>query len=84
MNLVFVTGLLAATFTTAAFLPQVIKAHQTRHTKDLSLAMYLMTACGLVLWTAYGLFLGSLPVILANTITLVLCAYLLYLKFRHG
>lgn len=84
MTAIFIIGLLAATLTTTAFLPQVIKAHQTRHTKDLSLAMYFLTAGGLVLWTVYGILLAAPPIILANTITLVLCSYLLYLKLRHG
>ncbi len=84
MDLVFIIGLMAATLTTTAFLPQVIKAHQTRETKDLSLAMYVLTAGGLVLWTGYGIMLGALPVILANTITLCLCSYLIYLKLKHG
>ncbi|MDD5593335.1 MAG: SemiSWEET transporter [Candidatus Margulisbacteria bacterium] len=79
-----IIGSLAATLTTVAFLPQVIKAHETKHTKDLSLIMYVLLAIGLVLWTVYGLFLASLPIILANTVTLVLCFYLLYLKAKYG
>ena len=84
MNIVLIIGSLAAFLTTVAFLPQVVKTHQTRHTKDLSLGMYLIMACGLVLWAVYGFFLSSLPIILANSVTLVLCVYLLYLKIRHG
>ncbi len=84
MDPIFITGSLAATLTTTAFLPQVIKAHQTRETKDLSLSMYVLTAGGLILWTSYGIMLDALPVILANTTTLVLCSYLIYLKLRHG
>lgn len=84
MDPIFIIGSLAATLTTVAFLPQVIKAHETKHTKDLSLIMYVLLAIGLVLWTVYGLFLMSLPIILANTVTLVLCFYLLYLKVKYG
>ena len=84
MNLVLIIGSVAATLTTVAFLPQVIKAHQTKETKDLSLLMYVLTACGLALWAVYGFLLLSLPIILANLLTLILCSYILYLKIKHG
>jgi MtN3 and saliva related transmembrane protein len=84
MNIVLIIGSLAAALTTVSFLPQVIKAHNTRHTKDLSLAMYALTVCGLAFWLVYGLCLNSLPIILANAITLVLCSYTLYLKIKYG
>jgi MtN3 and saliva related transmembrane protein len=84
MDIVTLIGSTAATLTTAAFVPQVVKAHQTKETKDLSLLMYVLTAGGLILWTVYGVFLASLPIILANIVTLTLCSYLLYLKVKHG
>jgi MtN3 and saliva related transmembrane protein len=84
MDLVTLIGSAAATLTTVAFIPQVAKAHRSRETKDLSLLMYLLSFAGLSLWTVYGLCLLSLPIILANTITLVLCSYLIYLKLKHG
>jgi MtN3 and saliva related transmembrane protein len=84
MDIVMLIGGVAATLTTAAFVPQVIKAHQTKETKDLSLLMYVLTAGGLALWLIYGFFLSSLPIILANLLTLILCSYILYLKIKHG
>lgn len=77
-------GTCAAVFTTSAFLPQVIKAHKSHHTKDISLAMFVMTAVGLILWTIYGAAMRSIPVITANLLTLALCSYLIYLKVRYG
>ncbi len=84
MDTLFIIGMLAATFTTVAFLPQVIKAHTSRHTKDLSLAMFVLFSTGLVLWTVYGLALHSIPVIAANTVTLALALYLIFLKIKYG
>lgn len=37
-------GFVAGILNTAYFLPQVIKSWKTRHTKDLSLPMYLLNA----------------------------------------
>jgi len=77
-------GLLAGLCTTAAFLPQVIKTLRSRSTRDISLGMFLVFTIGVALWLTYGLFVGDLPLILANGVTLVLAAAILVLKLRHG
>lgn len=84
MTLVTIIGLAAACLTTVAFTPQVLKAWRTRSTRDLSLSMYLVLASGIVLWLVYGLMIGDAPLILANTVTLVLVSIILYCKIRHG
>ncbi|MFA6170402.1 MAG: SemiSWEET transporter [Candidatus Margulisiibacteriota bacterium] len=84
MDRLFWLGIAAGTLTTAAFLPQVIKTISTRHTKDISLLMYVLFSVGLILWTIYGLQLGSWPVIIANSVTLVLAFTIIYLKLKHG
>jgi len=83
-DIIFWVGMGAAFFTTLAFLPQVIKAHVTKHTADLSLIMYVMFAAGLVLWLVYGYYLDELPILIANTATLALTLYLICLKLKHG
>ena len=82
MDTKFYIGSIAAILTTAAFLPQVIKTHQTRHTKDLSMLMYIMFSIGLVMWLVYGFMLGELPIIGANGITLVMSLYVLFMMIR--
>jgi uncharacterized protein with PQ loop repeat len=47
MDFVFVIGAAGAFLTTMAFLPQVLKAHQSRQTKDLSLLMIVLLLGGL-------------------------------------
>lgn len=84
MTLVTLIGLAAAFLTTVAFTPQVVKAWRTRSTRDLSLGMYLVLASGIVLWLAYGLMIGDAPLILANSVTLLLVSIILYCKIRHG
>jgi len=83
-NIILLIGTVAATLTTAAFVPQVIKTHKTKHTKDLSLIMFVLLSFGLFLWIIYGFALGSFPVITANIITLGMSLYLLYLKIKYG
>jgi len=50
---------------------------ETKETKDFSLAMLLLFAAGMLLWTAYGIGINSLPVIAANVITFGLVLFLL-------
>ena len=74
----------AAVLTTIAFLPQVIKSWRSGSTRDVSLGMFLILNTGIVLWLIYGLLLGSLPLILANTMTIFLTGTIMVLKLRAG
>lgn len=75
-----VIGLAAGTMTTLAFLPQVIKAWRTRKVEDISLVMFLVLVTGVLLWLIYGLFIGDVPLVLANGVTLVLAGAVLVMK----
>jgi MtN3 and saliva related transmembrane protein len=77
-------GIAAAILTTVSFFPQVMKTHNTKHTKDLSLVMYLLFSIGLMLWTVYGFYLNDMPIIVANTVTLAMSLYILFLKVKYG
>lgn len=77
-------GTVAAILTTASFLPQALHVLRTRDTRSLSLPMYVVFTVGVAFWLGYGLVLGSWPMIVANTITLVLAGAILALKLRYG
>lgn len=77
-------GFLAGFFATAAFVPQVVRAWQTRSTRDLSLLTIVAFTAGVSLWIVYGVLIHSLPVIIWNVITLGLNLGLLGAKLRHG
>ena len=84
MSLTEILGFLAAVCTTASFVPQVWHILKTRDTRALSLMMYLLFTVGVVLWLVYGIMIGSAPVIVANSITLVLALVILICKVRWG
>ena len=84
MSLVTLIGLTAAVCTTASFLPQVIKTLETKRTKDISLVMYAILVVGVSLWLVYGIMIKDLPIILANTVSLIFTAAVLFLKIKHG
>lgn len=77
-------GYVAATLTTLAFVPQALKILRSRDARSISLGMYVVFATGVCFWLAYGLYLGSWPMILSNLVTLALALMILALKLRHG
>ncbi len=83
MDYIEILGLVAATLTTAAFVPQVYKTWLKKSTKDISLTMYLAMFIGVVLWCIYGILIESLPVTLANALTALLLFVMLVLKLRY-
>jgi len=83
MDSIEIIGLVAATCTTTAFVPQVYKALKEKSTADISLTMYIVLFIGLILWLIYGIHHKSLAIILANTITGILVLIMLFLKIKH-
>ena len=73
-------GYPASALTTIAFLPQAWKSWKTRDLSGISLPMYALFTAGVALWLGYGLVIGSIPVIAANSVTLVLASIVLGLK----
>jgi MtN3 and saliva related transmembrane protein len=65
MQLIDLVGYLAATLTTAAFLPQVLKVWQSKSTQDLALPTLLSFIAGVSMWLVYGLLVNSTPIIIA-------------------
>lgn len=77
-------GLAAAFCTTLAYVPQALRVWKTRSTKDISLITFSVLTFGIVLWLIYGFAISSLPIILANIVTLLLTGAILFFKLRHG
>jgi MtN3 and saliva related transmembrane protein len=83
MNLTAIIGYLAAFGTTVSFLPQAIKTIQTKNTSGISLLMYGLFTLGTLFWLIYGIMSGSLPVAIANAITLLFASIILVYKIRY-
>ncbi|MFN7184493.1 MAG: SemiSWEET transporter [Thermomonas haemolytica] len=83
MNLEWL-GVVAATCTTFAFVPQAVKTIRSRDTHGISLWMYVVFTFGVACWFGYGLFLHSWPMIVSNLVTFALAATILVLKLRYG
>ena len=77
-------GTLAATLTTASFVPQVLHTLRTKDVSGISLGMYSVLTTGIVCWLVYGFNLGTMPLILANAVTLVLALAILVMKIVYS
>ncbi len=73
-------GYIAAILTTAAFLPQLIKTLKTKKADDVSLITLIMFIIGVLCWIIYGYKISSIPILLANLITLILNLLILFSK----
>ena len=73
-------GYVAAILTTAAFLPQLIKTLKTKKADDVSLITLIMFIVGVLCWIIYGYKISSIPILLANLITLILNLLILISK----
>lgn len=78
-----IIGYSAAAMTSFAGFPQLIKIIKTRHTKDLSLEMYLMICAGVALWLIYGFLKSDMPLIVANLVALSINIPLLIFKLKY-
>ena len=77
-------GSVAAVLTTASFIPQAWHSFKTRDVSGISLGMYSVFTAGVALWLLYGVLLQSWPLMIANSITLLLAAAILGMKLRFG
>ena len=73
-------GYSAAILTTSAFLPQLIKTLRTKKADDVSITTLIMFIIGVLSWIIYGYKISSIPILIANLITLILNSLILISK----
>jgi MtN3 and saliva related transmembrane protein len=79
-----ILGLVATCFTTYSFVPQVWRTWRTRDVSGISLASYLVITVGLALWLIYGWVRGDLPLIVANSVMVVLTGAITVMKLKFS
>lgn len=84
MNYVDIIGYVAGLLVLLSLIPQIIKSWKTKSTKDISLLRYIIYIIGIIMWLIYGIILVNGPMIIANSISLVLASSILYLKLKYG
>ena len=83
MDAVILLGLIAGALTSLSFLPQLIKIWRSRSAGDISLVMYVIITTGFVLWLWYGILIFSIPVIVANSIAILISGMIILLKIKY-
>lgn len=77
MDKITLIGLAAAFCTTVSFIPQVVQIVRTGNVDGISLHMYGIFTTGVALWLTYGIIMRDIPMIAANSLTLVLALMVL-------
>ena len=82
MSTTTVVGFFAGFLTTVSFLPQVVKTWKTRSASDLSLGMFSVFSVGVLFWLVYGFLIQEPPMIIWNSVTLILVLAILVMKLK--
>jgi MtN3 and saliva related transmembrane protein len=83
MDTAEILGYIAAFLTTCAFVPQVWRTFKTHDVSGISLKMYSLFTAGVATWLAYGWVLKETPMIVANSLTLVMACGVLAMKLKY-
>lgn len=78
-----IIGYLAALLTTFSLIPQIIRVHRLKESRDISLWTISALSAGIFLWLIHGIVINDLPVILANSVSLGLSVFMLCLVMKH-
>ncbi|MGI9138343.1 MAG: SemiSWEET family sugar transporter [Sediminibacterium sp.] len=73
-------GYLGSFLSCVTFIPQVYLSWKSKSVGDLSFLMILIVITSTIVWLAYGYFVNSGPVLMANAVVLSLSLMLLYFK----
>jgi MtN3 and saliva related transmembrane protein len=75
-------GFVAGACTTFSLVPQVLKAWRSADREAISKRTYVVSTAAYALWTLHGVMIGSIPIIVFNTLALLFGATILILKLR--
>ena len=78
-----IIGLVAAVFTTIAFIPQVLKIWKKRDASGVSVSMYVIMFIGICIWLYYGIMIDSVAVITANLVSGILQMFIISFALIH-
>jgi MtN3 and saliva related transmembrane protein len=77
-------GIFAGLLTTFAIVPQIIRIYKLKSAREISFLFTSLLLLGIIVWLAYGIVLGLVPLIIWNSIGIILNGWLLFAKFKYG
>lgn len=78
-----IIGYIATILISIASFPQLYKSIKTKSTGDISWGYLFLTISSMILWTIYGYYKNSNPVIISSLITIIAYLILSYLKLYN-
>lgn len=78
MNFTDILGLFAGACITISTIPQILKVWKTKKVKEISLKMFGILTFGIAVWIVYGILKNDLPIIITNSISLILNLIMVY------
>ena len=83
VNIIAILATIAGIIMSLGYYPQTIKIIKKKSAKDVSPTTYLMFLPGIVIWLIYGISLNDLPLIIANSVALIGCLFVLVSYFSY-
>jgi MtN3 and saliva related transmembrane protein len=77
-------GYIAGVLTTVCYVPQIVRVFRLRSAREISLPFTVLLLTGVAAWLCYGVLLGLFPMVLWNSIGVIIVATLLYAKLKYG
>ena len=77
-------GYIGGVLTTFCYVPQIVRVFRLKSAKEISLPFTIMLLIGVVIWLMYGILLSLVPIILWNSIGVVVVILLLFAKLKFG
>jgi len=77
-----IIGYAAASVGTVIMLPQALRTFRTKKARDVSLMMLVAYLVNCALWSAYGLLISSMPVLLCNILAFFISVAMLAMKAK--
>ncbi len=77
-------GIVAGIFTSFAVVPQIIRVYKLKSAHEISLIFTTSMLFGVILWLIYGIVFGLVPLIIWNSIGIVLNSWLVFAKVKYG
>jgi len=78
-----ISGICAIMFTIGMKIPQLHHTFTTKKSKDLSMSFLVAEVLGHISWLTYGIFDNNMPLIITDSICLVLSFILIGLKLYY-
>jgi MtN3 and saliva related transmembrane protein len=82
MSTLEIIGFIAASLSVICLIPQAVKIIKTRDTEAISIWMYILFFLSIIFWLIYGVMLNNVPIIMKNTLAMILSGIILYLKIK--